>query len=65
MYYTTGPGAVSGSKIDRDQEAYREAMNTMKTTLLNRTFVDEKTNEIVVNGNRFSNLKNIYLVKQD
>lgn len=55
MYYTTGPGAVSGSKIDRDQEAYREAMNTMKTTLLNRTFVDEKTNEIVVNGNRFSN----------
>ena len=55
MYYTTGPGAVDGSKIDRDQEAYREAMNTMKTTLLNRTFVDEKTNEIVVNGNRFSN----------
>ena len=55
MYYTTGPGTVSGSEIDSDQEAYREAMNTMKTTLLNRTFVDEKTNEIVVNGNRFSN----------
>ena len=55
MYYTTGPGAVNGSTIDRDQEAYRDAMNTMKTTLLNRTFVDEKTNEIVVNGNRFSN----------
>ena len=55
MYYTTGPGAVNGTKIDRDQEAYREAMNTMKTTLLNRTYIDEKTNEIVVNGNRFSN----------